>query len=232
MRAIYGYCRISTAKQCISRQIRNIMAIYPDAVIVQEVFTGTKVKERPEWMKLYTKVLPGDTIVFDSVSRMSRDADEGFRLYEDLYRKEVELVFLNEPHINTKTFRDAIAHGNIEMTGTKVDSILQGVNQYLMELAREQIKIAFDQSEKEVKDLQKRTKEGMQTAKLQGKHIGRPAGPARETQKGIRAKKQIQKYSKDFGGTLNDMEVMKLIGVSRNTYYKYKRELNSFVEVS
>ena len=31
---IYGYCRISTAKQSIDRQIRNIKAAYPTAHIV------------------------------------------------------------------------------------------------------------------------------------------------------------------------------------------------------
>lgn len=39
---IYGYCRISTNKQSIDRQIRNIKAAYPDAVIVEEIYTGTK----------------------------------------------------------------------------------------------------------------------------------------------------------------------------------------------
>ena len=39
---IYGYCRISRAKQSIERQIRNIKAVFPDAVIIQEVFTRTR----------------------------------------------------------------------------------------------------------------------------------------------------------------------------------------------
>ena len=39
--SIYGYCRISTAKQSIDRQIRNIKAEYPAAHIVQEAYTGT-----------------------------------------------------------------------------------------------------------------------------------------------------------------------------------------------
>ena len=36
---IYGYCRISRPQQSIDRQIRNIKAAYPDAVIVEEVYT-------------------------------------------------------------------------------------------------------------------------------------------------------------------------------------------------
>ena len=41
----------------------------------------------------------------------------------------------------------------------------------------------------------------------------------------IEAKKAIRKYSRDFEGALSDQDVMKLVGVSRNTYYKYKREM-------
>ena len=78
--AIYGYARISTAKQNIERQIRNITAEYPSAVIFQEKYTGTKM-DRPEWKRLYRKLESGDTVVFDSVSRMSRNAEEGFALY-------------------------------------------------------------------------------------------------------------------------------------------------------
>jgi predicted DNA-binding transcriptional regulator AlpA len=37
----------------------------------------------------------------------------------------------------------------------------------------------------------------------------------------------IKQHSKDFGGSLTDAEVMKLTGLARNTYYKYKRELKA-----
>lgn len=171
---IYGYCRISTKQQSIDRQIRNIKAKYGDAVIVTEIYTGTK-QDRPEWNKLYKKVKSGDTIVFDSVSRMSRNEDEGFCLYEDLYTKGVELVFLKEPHINTVTYKHAL-QSNIALTGTNVDYILEGVNKYLMALAKEQIRLAFEQSEKEVQDLHQRTKEGIETARLNGKQIGQRRG--------------------------------------------------------
>ena len=39
------------------------------------------------------------------------------------------------------------------------------------------------------------------------------------------AKEMIKKYSKDFDGTLDDKECIILSGISRNSYYKYKREL-------
>ena len=159
----FGYCRISTGRQNIERQERNIKAAYPNAVIVKEVYTGTKFQGRKELEKILDKVQAGDTIIFDSVSRMSRDAEEGFCLYEELFHRDISLVFLKEPHINTETYKRAVMN-QINMTGDKIDLILEGVNQYLMELAREQIRIAFEQAEKEVSDLHQRTKEGIETA--------------------------------------------------------------------
>ncbi|MCC3866964.1 recombinase family protein [Terrisporobacter mayombei] len=224
MSKIYGYCRISTKNQSIERQIRNIKDLYPSAIILEESFTGTKIEGRKEFNKLLSKVKSGDTIVFDSVSRMSRNVEEGYKLYEELYNKGIELIFIKEPHINTTTYKQALTN-NIELTGTSVDSILKGVNEYLLALAKEQIKLAFIQAEKEVKDLQQRTKEGIETARLNGKQIGLEKGTKLITKKSIAAKEQIQKYSKDFNGSLKDTEVMKLIGVARNSYYKYKKEL-------
>ena len=221
---IYGYCRISTNKQSIERQHRNIQEIYPNAIIINEVFTGTKIEGRREWSKLLKQIKQGDTIVFDSVSRMSRDAEEGFKLYKELFNKGVELVFIKEPHINTITYKEAI-NGGISLTGTIVDSILEGINKYLLALAEQQIKLAFEQSEKEVKDLQQRTKEGIETARLNGKQIGQVKGNKLTTQKSIQAKEIILKHSKDFRGTLSDSDVIKLCGISRNSYYKYKKEL-------
>lgn len=220
---MYGYCRISQKKQSIERQIRNIKSEYPEAVIIQEAFTGTKI-DRPEWNKLYKKVKAGDTIIFDSVSRMSRNAEEGFQAYEDLYNRGVELVFLKEKYINTETYKLTL-NSLIQMTNTNVDFILEGINKYLMALAKEQIRVAFEQAEKEVSDLQQRTKEGIETARLNGKQIGGVKGKTLTTKKSVKAKAEIIKFSKDFQGVLDDAEVIKITGLARNTYYKYKKEL-------
>lgn len=220
----YGYCRISTAKQSIERQIRNIRAEHPQAVIVQEVFTGTKTDGRKKFEALLKTVKPGDLIVFDSVSRMSRNAEEGFTVYQDLFSKGIELEFIKEPQINTTAFRNALKTA-IPLTGTNIDYILEGVNKFLLELAREQIRLSFEQSEKEVSDLHQRTREGIQTARLNGKQIGQKPGAKLVTKKSLKAKEEIKKYSRDFNGTLNDSECIRLLGIARNTYYRYKRQL-------
>ena len=135
---VYGYCRISTAKQSIERQIRNIRAAFPNADIKEEVYTGTKYQGREVLQKLLDKINTGDTIVFDSVSRMSRNADEGIKLYFELYNKGVNLVFLKENYINTETYKSTLTN-QIGLTGDDVDLILEGVNRYLVKLAEKQI---------------------------------------------------------------------------------------------
>lgn len=229
---IYGYCRISTPRQNLERQVRNIRTAYPDAVIIREVYTGTKIYERPEFDRLLRKVSDGDTLVFDSVSRMSRTSQEGYKIYQDLYNQGVSLIFLKEPHINTSTYQQALdSQFDVKIkTGDPISDelmsgILNAVNRYILNLARKQIQLVFEQAEKEVTDLHQRTREGIETARLNGKQIGLIQGTKLITKKSVESKKLIQKYSRTFSGTLSDKECIKLIGISRGSYYKYKREL-------
>ena len=251
MSKTYGYCRISTLKQNIERQIRNIMKEFPDAIIIQETFTGTIFQGRKELEKLVRYIQAGDTIVFDSVSRMSRNSEEGFALYEKLYNQGVELVFLKEPHINTATYRKTLQEKQIslslnsgdEATDKLMKSILDALNDYIMTLAKKQIQLAFIQSQKEIDDLHQRTREGIETARRNGKQIGQQRGIKLNISKKVPIQQLILKHSKSFGGANSDREVIAIINastfipegqtvpkrlhVSNNTYYKYKTELYS-----
>lgn len=230
---VFGYARISRKQQNIERQIRNIKAAYPEAVIVQEAFTGTKVEGRREFEKLLKVVKSGDTVVFDSVSRMSRNAAEGFSLYQALLQQGVELCFLKEPHINTATYREAadkqiaaVQTGD-DATDELLAAITAGINKYMLRLAERQIQLAFEQAQKEVDDLHARTREGIETARLQGKQIGGVSGRRLNVKKAAVAKDVILKHSRDFGGSLSDGECLRLAGISRNSFYKYKALLRS-----
>ncbi len=228
---IFGYARISTMKQRIERQIDNIKREYPGAVIITEEYTGTTT-DRPKWNKLVEQIKKESargteiTLVFDEVSRMSRNAAEGFKDYKMLYDMGVNLVFLKERHIDTDNFRQAM-QDTVPLMGGDIDILLKGVNEYLMKLAERQIEIAFQTAQAEVDYLHQRTSEGVRKAQAAGKQIGRAKGSTVETKKSIEAKKQIRKHSRDFNGTLSDVDCIKLIGIARNTYFKYKRELKA-----
>lgn len=235
---IYGYVRISTQKQSMQRQINNIKKRYPNAVIIQEIYTGTKL-DRPKWNKLFAAVQknPNCLIVFDEVSRMSRDADEGYELYMKLYDMGISLEFIKEPHINTDTYRQALDSAiRIDISSGDsaadklISSVIEALNEFMKAKVKQDIRLAFNQAEKEVEYLHQRTREGIATARLNGKQIGRKPETVIITQKSIKAKEIIKKFSKSFNGTLKDIDVIKLAGITPNSYYKYKRELKETLE--
>lgn len=233
----YGYCRISRKTMNIERQIRNILSVYPKAKIIKEVFTRTSFVGRKEWNKLLNTIKSGDTIIFDSVSRMCGNADEGCRIYEELFLKGVTLVFLKEEHINTEVYKKAleshistVVNTGDSATDNLLNSIITALNDYTIQLAKRQIRIVFEQAEKEVTDLHQRTKEGLETARLNGKQIGIAKGTTLTTKKSVKAKEIILKHSADFNGTLNDTEVITLCGINRKTFYKYKKEIKDDLE--
>ena len=227
----YAYCRVSTKHQRIARQITNITELYPKAIIFREFYTGTT-QNRPNWERLMGQIKKEDTIVFDSVSRMARNSAEGYKDYKMLYERGINLVFLNEPLINTSVLdatKSKLLNVSIDTGNQAVDAFFKGniqlINDFILALAEEQIKAAFDQAEKEVTDLHSRISQGIREAKKNGTQVGLTKGTTLTTKKSIECKAIIQKHSKDFGGTLEDPDVIKLCGCSRNSYYKYKKEI-------
>ena len=242
---VYGYVRVSTKKQSIERQITNICSLYPDAEIYAEKMTGTTC-DRPQFNTLLKIVKPGDTIVFDSVSRMSRNAEEGFKIYDKLYDDGVNLVFLNETHINTDSYKKAFksicsVNTGDRATDTLVNGIMDAVNTFLKAKVQDDIMQAFLQSEKEVKDTRERVKQGLRESRKKGVILGHRLGTTitHHTEKPI--KDLILKYSRDFNGHNTDKDLLAIINsqqikvndtnsqahISRNTLYKYKRELKT-----
>ena len=179
---------------------------------------------------------------------MTRNSYEGFKLYEELYNKGINLIFLKEPHINTDTYRKILQDKKIslklnsgdEATDKLMISIIEALNDYIMSLAKKQIQLAFIQSQKEIDDLHQRTREGIETARRNGKRIGQVKGNKLNIKKKNPIKELILKYSKYFNGFNSDREVIAIINssfftdhnndrrklhVSPNTFYKYKAEL-------
>lgn len=245
----YAYMRVSTQRQKIERQETNIKKQYArdnditdiekawekNVKVYKEKYTGTS-NDRPMWQALIKSVKPGDVIYFDSVSRMSRNAQEGMSDYEQLYNMGVTLIFLNEPSINTSVFKDRL-QANIESVQTgdeKTDkllnTIIQALQDYTIDLAKAQVFEAFIQAEKEVNDLKDRTKGGIAEAHKRGSVSGRRTGTSVTTQKSIHVKQIILERSKSFNGVDSDSKVIQYINgdknpknhVSRNSYYKYK----------
>ena len=116
---------------------------------------------------------------------------------------------------------------------------MTALHEYTIDIAKEQIEIAFKTAQAEVDFLHQRTSEGVRKAQEryiretalglehEKQQVGRVQGSKVETKKSKEKKALIIKYSKDFNGTNSDIEVMKIIGLekSRNTYYRYKKQI-------
>ena len=231
---VYGYVRISTVKQSLKRQKELIKELYPDAIFIDDETTGRNF-DRPGWTKLYKAVKEGETIVFDEVSRMSRDADEGFAVYEDLYHRGVNLIFLAEPHINTSEYRDALQKTvNVKIqsgdtaTDNLISSIMDALNKFMMEKVKSDIKKAFEKSQSEVDNNSRRTIKGIQAKQKRNEELkikypetymdhpdytqfGHIKGSTLTVKKERAIKQLIAEFNKDFNGSLSDVETIALI---------------------
>lgn len=227
----YGYARVSTTKQDYKMQEDAIRAA---GVLDQHIYTDKKSgkdMEREGWKRLMAAVRPGDSITFYAVSRMSRNADEGTAAYMALVDKGVSLFFIHDQHLNSDLFLQArerkigaIKTGN-QTADTFVNAIVEAVNGFMVDLATDQIRLAFAEAETERLNICQRIKDGMAASGAGEKISETKTGKTLITRKSLEAKELIKKHSRSFGGSLTDPEVMKLAGISRNSYYKYKKEL-------
>lgn len=203
----YGYC----CGENIDKQERSILAAYPNALII---------KDASELDKVCKALNKGDTLVYDRVSVMNNETTEAIKLYEYYYDREINLVFLNEPHLNTDISRKAM---DVTLSDNELKADI--VSKALMNLISEQIRIAIENPIKELVSISQRTKEGIEKARINGKQIGQPKGAKLTTKKSLKMKEIILNSSKDFNGTLTDPEMLEVTKLARGTYYKYKREL-------
>lgn len=230
---IVGYARVSTATQKLERQIQNLKEAYPNIIIVAEVYTG-KTDNRPKWNKLMRQCRAGiiQKLVFDEVSRFSRNAEEAIKEYKELYNLGIEMEFLKEPHINSNIFRQS-SERKINIDTTKMDSetanlidtVVDGLNDYLMAVAEKQIYLAFEHAQNERELLSKRTSEGLKQAKLMGKQVGRQPGQKIITRKMKKAMRCIRRNYILFGGCLTATECMRAAQVTRSTFYRYLNQM-------
>lgn len=156
MNKTYCYIRISTDKQEYDRQIQ----IFKDkgyingvnCEYVEETFTGTKTK-RPEFDKLIKKMEKGDTLVCESLSRLSRGG----------VIKTLDLIteFIQKKQINVIILKENF----YLQAGEKPDAntnLLLGIFSVLGQFERDLIS--------------ERTKEGLKAVKTKGTRLGKPKG--------------------------------------------------------
>ena len=141
--AFYGYVRVSTNKQDVATQVKQIESQYPSvANIFQDIETGKK-KDRTGLKQLMEVLKDGDTVITVSLSRISRDLKDLLEIVEEFDIRGINFISLKED-INTTT-----------PTGRLVFHIFGSLCQFEREMISE------------------RTKDRLEYLKLQGVKVGR-----------------------------------------------------------
>ncbi|PEZ00734.1 integrase [Bacillus sp. AFS018417] len=194
----FGYVRVSSKDQNEERQIQNMKDLgIEDRDIFIDKESG-KNMERENYQMLKRLVRTGDTIVFDSLTRLGRnmnDTLEEFRYYE---KHKVNLQFIKEPYIK------------VNYTGESTNDVIQSA----IQKATLTILSAF--AEKERIDIKQRQAEGIALARKQGKHLGRP--PVEITEKFIEAYKEWK------SGSITAVGAMKKYDIKRSSFYKLAKQ--------
>ena len=142
---------------------------------------------RPGLQAMLEYVREGDTLYIESISRLARNTADFLRVFEQLRAKGVRLVSLKEG-IDTET-----AQGKFMLT----------------------VFAAFSELEREY--IRERQREGIDLAKKEGKHLGRPRLQ--------RSKTFAANYKKWKAGEITAVQCMRLEGLKRSTFYKLVHEL-------
>lgn len=110
-------------------------------------------------------------------------------------------------------------------TAALINTVIGGLNDYLLSVAEKQIYLAFEHAQKERELLAKRTSEGLKQAKLMGSKVGRQPGQKLETRKAKRAKRIIRNHYELLGGELTATQCFTLAQITKSTFYRYLTEM-------
>lgn len=95
---IYGYTRVSTKKQLdgygLDVQKKEILEKYPNAIIYEEQYTGTKLN-RPIFTNLLATLKENDILVVSKLDRFARNTVEGIKVVEELFERKISIHILN-----------------------------------------------------------------------------------------------------------------------------------------
>lgn len=105
---IYGYARVSTQKQELTRQL-DLLEKYRCTEILTEKVSGIKAN-RPELTRLKDKVRAGDSLVIESFSRLGRSTKDLIELVDYFEKKGVKLISIKE------NFDTATPQGKLMLT--------------------------------------------------------------------------------------------------------------------
>lgn len=198
MNKVFNYIRVSTKEQNEGRQIEAMNKFNSDngitnAIELIDKASGTNTNR--EQLQLLLKVVgQGDLVVIKSIDRLSRNYNEVKQLWNDITSKGADIVVIDMPMLDTRKYKDLL--------GNFINDLILSVLGYV--------------AEQETTFRKQRQQEGIELAKAQGKHLGRPKAEYPS---------EWEVYYKQWkDGTITAKAMMDSLQLKRTTFYKLVKE--------
>lgn len=208
----FSYKRISTdtEKQNFARQEKALQKWAEQHGIEYDVeYTEEKsaknFEDRKQFQKLDKMLGKGDTVVFKDVSRFTREAENGYKMYMDWLDRGANVVFIDNPTISSDYIRQMIKTANEHdiVTKTAMESIVKLL-----------IIVELDRAQKQREYISKAIIDGIAASdKKSGRKVGQLDKMTEEL------KLDIEKWLKDR--SVRQIDLMQKHKISRNTLVKY-----------
>lgn len=218
MGRLFGYLRISTKeerrKQKFTRQEHALKSWctenneeIPERRMYRDDASG-KNFNRASWKEMEQDVQAGDTIIFKDICRFTRERDNGYKKYMELLNRGIELIFLDNPTLNTEYIK-SMQNSAEKM---KRENIVGGMTmEFVIRLL---LVTELDKAEKERETTVKRIKDGIAASdKKSGRKIGQLDKLSPELENDIRV------YL--VNRSVKQIDLINRYNISRNTLKKY-----------
>lgn len=196
---IFGYARVSTARQHEDRQTEALLefGIPPDRIYVDKM--SGKDTNRENYQRLRNDILrEGDTLVVKELDRLSRSKSD----------IKAELEYFNKLRIRVVI---------LDIPTTKIE--YENTNKWVFELINNiLIEVLGSLAEEERNKISRRQREGIDSAKKKGTRFGRPSiSKPRNWNSVIESMKN---------GEITAVQAMSSLKLKKTTFYKLLKEHN------
>ena len=194
---VFGYARVSSREQNLDRQIEQLKAYVPEENIMVDKMSGENLN-RPSYQALKSSLglRSGDTLVIVSLDRLSRNKNDIKNELKWFQKNKIRIKILDLP-----TTMIQVPNGQIW--------ILDMINNILVE-------VLASMAEQERLTIKKRQREGIEVAKKNGKHMGRPALKKPD--------KWDEYYEMWQVGEITATQMMKDLDIKKSSFYKLLRK--------
>ncbi|MEB7759007.1 recombinase family protein [Staphylococcus equorum] len=198
---IFGYARISSKSENLSRQLQELKEYGCDR-IYEDKQSG-KDFNRPIYREMRSKMRFGDVLVVHDLSRFGRNKQEIKDEWEALIEEEIDIVVLNMPILDTRKYKE------LEGVGQLVSDLVLTLLSWMVEEERTRIRTA--------------QKEGIAIAKKFGKF----KGGKKRYHKDAKGRDRViyDEVVRCLNENMSVMDIHRKTGLSRNTIYSIKREI-------